>query len=119
MKRVIMRSVVIKSLVAVMSIILVSSCGGDTIGTKAAKEYCKCKSELEKISNPNGGISFSTDNLATLGCLMEFMKKYDKYFDYEEKNPTNNINLKENFRFKNPQHQKDFEIAAKECLKNE
>ena len=102
----------------VMCIVLVSSCSDKSIGTKAAIEYCECMSKLEKVSTPDGKIPFSVDNLASLGCLGEFTKKYEKYFVFEEKNVNKNIKLKENIKFKDPQHQKDFETAVKECLKS-
>jgi hypothetical protein len=99
-----MKNIVIKCFGAAMFVVLVSSCGGDSVGTKAAKEVCECISEATKTPIPEGEISFR-DVLASLGCSGETAEKYKEYLDLGE----------DNVKFKDPKLQKDFDAAFKKC----
>ena len=90
------------SLIALTIGLVVVSCNSGSVGTKAAKEYCEC---VSKESATDGGIPGLGNALVPLGCFAQIAEKYEKYFDFEEENP----------KFKDPQHQKDFEAALKKC----
>ena len=89
---------------AVMCVVLVSSCGGESVGTKIGKEFCECVSEAKNTPIPEGEISF-IGTLAPMGCFGEIAEKYKEHFDFEGDNP----------KFKKPQDKKDFEAAVKKC----
>jgi hypothetical protein len=102
-----MKRIVIQCLAAVMCVMLVSSCGGDSVGTKAGKELCDCLKEIEKKQSKSsgGGLEGLASGFEAFGCLMAIGEKYKEYFGGDE----------QNVMFKNPKDQKDFEAALLKC----
>ena len=94
-----MKRVVFMIIPALICGVVFTSCGGDTIGTKIGKEVCECISK-EKAS---GGerVPGLGNALVPLGCYVTTAEKYKEYFEVVE----------DEYKFKDPKHQKDFEAA--------
>ena len=99
-----MKNAVIQYFVAVICVVLASSCGGESVGTKIGKEFCECVSEAKNTPIPQGEISF-IEILAPMGCFGEIAEKYKEHFDFEGESP----------KFKKTQDTKDFEAVVKKC----
>ena len=80
-----------------------TSCSGDSIGTKAGKEMCEC---ITKGDATPGEVPGLGNVFVALGCYIEILEKYKEYVDFGEDD-----NRYDDAKFKDQQHQKDFEAA--------
>ena len=91
--------VIIQCLVALVGIVLVSSCYS-SVGNKAGKEMCKCVSKIDTQYEDKA-------ERELIKCAKSIGAKYGKYIEevyYED------------VEFKDPKHQEDFDAITEKCI---